>query len=71
MKFFVVLFLLISDIVFAQEEAFAVINEHILRSCDPHTLLQVFADYPLEGGTNNCLSVTCNYNNNLKTTCET
>ena len=50
MKFFVVLFLLISDIVFAQEEAFTVINEHILRSCDPHTLLQVFADYPLEGG---------------------
>lgn len=50
MKFFVVLFLLISDIVFAQEEAFAVINEHILRSCDPHTLLQVFADYPLEVG---------------------
>ena len=50
MKFFIVLFLLISDIVFAQEEAFAVINEHILRSCDPHTLLQVFADYPLEGG---------------------
>ena len=36
--------------VHAQEEAFAVINEHILRSCDPHTLLQVFADYPLEGG---------------------
>ena len=50
MKFFVALLLLISDIVFAQEEAFAVINEYILRSCDPHTLLQVFADYPLEGG---------------------
>ena len=27
MKFFIVLFLLISDIVFAQEEAFAVIND--------------------------------------------
>ena len=50
MKFFILLSLLISDIVFAQEEAFAVINEHILRSCDPHTLLQVFANYPLEGG---------------------
>ena len=31
---------------------------------------------PLEGGwgevfTNNCLSVTCNFNSNLKITCET
>ena len=49
-QFLVFLFFCQFAFVRAQEEAFAVINEHILRSCDPHTLLQVFADYPLEVG---------------------
>ena len=57
MKFFVVLLLLISDIVFAQEEAFAVINDKdgyvnvrkeksvhskVLKKLDNNTLIFVF-----------------------------